>query len=61
MAPDANAGAVNAKLQFEIPGEVSDTGVQEKPLNPGDCWIVTFPPVPETDKAAADASAAPTF
>ena len=61
LAPDANAGAVRATLQFEMPGGVTKTGVQEKALSPGDCWIVTFPPLPDADKAAADGSAAATF
>jgi hypothetical protein len=61
VAPDAGAAALSPRVQVEIAGGVTETGVQEKALSTGGCWIVTAPPLPVEDNAAPDGSDAATF
>ena len=61
VAPPLGAATVNATVQDDPPGGVTDIGLHEKPFKPDGCRIVTVPSLVKVDKDVPVESADPAF
>jgi len=61
VAPPLGAATVNATVQDDPAGGVTDIGLHEKPFNPDGCRIVTVPSLVKVDKDVPVESADPAF